>query len=61
MWPLYWADKFTALGVAKVALGVPPWLIAIYLSWLILSKAPPPVKAAEEPQTKAEPEAEQNS
>ncbi|MCF2526358.1 DUF3159 domain-containing protein [Yinghuangia soli] len=42
--PLYLADKVTWLGAAKVALGVPPWLVAIYLTWLIMSKAPPPVK-----------------
>lgn len=46
--PLYWAHKVTWLGVAKIALGVPPWLVAIYLSWLILSKAPPPIKVAQE-------------
>ncbi|HSA49873.1 MAG TPA: DUF3159 domain-containing protein [Yinghuangia sp.] len=43
--PLYLADKVTWLGAAKVALGVPPWLVAIYLTWLIMSKAPPPTKA----------------
>lgn len=42
--PLYLADKVTWLGAAKVALGVPPWLVAIYLTWVIMSKAPPPVK-----------------
>jgi hypothetical protein len=48
LFPLYWADKVTWLGVAKIGLGVPPWLVAIYLSWLILSKAPPPIKVAVE-------------
>ena len=48
LFPLYWANKVTWLGVAKIGLGVPPWLIAIYLSWLILSKAPPPIKVAVE-------------
>ncbi|UGQ13848.1 DUF3159 domain-containing protein [Yinghuangia sp. ASG 101] len=43
--PLYLADEVTWLGAAKVALGVPPWLVAIYLTWLIMSKAPPPTKA----------------
>ncbi|MDI2128724.1 DUF3159 domain-containing protein [Yinghuangia seranimata] len=46
--PLYLADQVTWLGVAKVALGVPPWLVAIYLTWLIMSKAPPPVKVTDE-------------
>lgn len=44
LFPLYWAHNVTWLGVAKIGLGVPPWLIAIYLSWLILSKAPAPIK-----------------
>jgi hypothetical protein len=48
LFPLYWANKVTWLGVAKIGLGVPPWLIAIYLSWLILSKAPPPIKVVQE-------------
>jgi hypothetical protein len=46
LFPLYFAGNVTWLGVAKIALGVPPWLVAIYLSWLILSKAPPPIKVA---------------
>jgi hypothetical protein len=56
LFPLYWAGKVTWLGVAKIGLGVPPWLVAIYLSWLILSKAPPPIKVAleQEEQEKAE-------
>lgn len=48
LFPLYWAGNVTWLGVAKIGLGVPPWLVAIYLSWLILSKAPPPIKVAVE-------------
>ena len=48
LFPLYWAGNVTWLGVAKIGLGVPPWLVAIYLSWLILSKAPPPIKVAQE-------------
>lgn len=53
LFPLYWSGNVTALGVGKVALGVPPWLVAIYLSWLILSKAPPPIKAYEEAEEEA--------
>jgi hypothetical protein len=48
LFPLYWAGQVTWLGVAKIALGVPPWLVAIYLSWLILSKAPAPIKVTTE-------------
>jgi hypothetical protein len=57
LFPLYWADKVTWLGVAKIGLGVPPWLVAIYLSWLILSKAPPPIKVLQdEEQDEEQPE-----
>lgn len=48
LFPLYWAGNVTALGIAKIALGVPPWLVAIYLSWLILSRAPAPIKVQQE-------------
>lgn len=47
LFPLYWAGSVTWLGAAKVGLGVPLWLVAIYLTWLVLSKAPPPIKVAE--------------
>ena len=55
LFPLYWAGNVTWLGVAKIGLGVPPWLVAIYLSWLILSKAPAPIKVAVEEEEKEEP------
>ncbi|MFE2868548.1 DUF3159 domain-containing protein [Embleya sp. NPDC059259] len=42
--PIYWTGNVTALGIAKVALGVPPFLVVCYITWLIMSKAPPPVK-----------------
>lgn len=60
LFPLYWAGNVTALGIAKIALGVPPWLVAIYLSWLILSRAPAPIKVLEE-QEAAEREAEEQA
>ncbi|MHA6763322.1 DUF3159 domain-containing protein [Streptacidiphilus sp. PAMC 29251] len=56
LFPLYWANKVTWLGVAKIGLGVPPWLIAIYLSWLILSKAPPPIKVLQDEESAEEQE-----
>ncbi|MEY9837937.1 DUF3159 domain-containing protein [Streptacidiphilus sp. EB103A] len=56
LFPLYWAGNVTWLGVAKIGLGVPPWLVAIYLSWLILSKAPPPIKVAVEEEKEPAPD-----
>ncbi len=43
--PLYVADAVAALGVARVAMGVPLFALAIYLSWLLI-RTPPPVTAA---------------
>lgn len=43
--PLYFADAVAALGVARVAMGVPLFALAIYLSWLLI-RTPPPVTAA---------------
>jgi Protein of unknown function (DUF3159) len=34
--PLYLADALTALGVARIAMGVPLFAVGIWLSWLIL-------------------------
>ncbi|MYW02045.1 DUF3159 domain-containing protein [Streptomyces sp. SID3343] len=45
--PIWMTGNVTALGAAKVALGVPPFLVVCYITWLIMSKAPPPVKVAD--------------
>ena len=34
--PLYLADAVTALGVARIAMGIPLFAVGIWLSWLIL-------------------------
>jgi len=34
--PLYFADALTALGVARIAMGLPLFAVGIWLSWLIL-------------------------
>jgi hypothetical protein len=41
--PLYWWGDVTQLGWVRVALGVPPFLLAVYLTWIFLAKAPPPI------------------
>jgi hypothetical protein len=43
LFPLYWWGNATQLGWVKVALGIPPFLLAVYLTWIILVKAPPPI------------------
>ena len=39
--PLYFADALTALGVARIAMGVPLFAVGIWLSWLILRPREP--------------------
>jgi hypothetical protein len=43
--PLYLTSHVTALGIVHALLGWPLWAVGIYLTWRILRKAPPPVKA----------------
>ncbi len=44
--PLYLAGAPTALGVARIAMGVPLFAVGIWLSWLILRPREAPVAAA---------------
>jgi hypothetical protein len=63
LFPLYWWGNATQLGWVKVALGIPPFLLSVYLTWIFLVKAPPPIdviaemeaeeKAKEEAKAKA--------
>ncbi|MFG2824223.1 DUF3159 domain-containing protein [Kitasatospora sp. NPDC048365] len=45
LFPLYFTHNVNLLGWLKVALGIPPMLLAMYVTWQILLKAPPPIKA----------------
>ncbi|MGW0732669.1 DUF3159 domain-containing protein [Streptomyces sp. NPDC002851] len=43
LFPLYlWADT-TQLGWVLVALKIPPFLLAVWLTWIFLAKAPAPI------------------
>lgn len=59
LFPLYlWADT-TQLGWVLVALKIPPFLLAVWLTWVFLAKAPPPIDVfaeleAQEEREKAE-------
>ncbi|WP_018384439.1 DUF3159 domain-containing protein [Wenjunlia vitaminophila] len=44
LFPVYFTDNVTLLGWLKVALGIPVYLLALYVTWRILAKAPPPIK-----------------
>ncbi|GHC53475.1 DUF3159 domain-containing protein [Streptomyces cinnamoneus] len=63
LFPLYWWGDATQLGWVKVALGIPPMLLSVYLTWIFLSKAPPPIDvfAEMEAAEQAEREAKANA
>ncbi|MGH3309306.1 MAG: DUF3159 domain-containing protein [Streptomyces sp.] len=48
LFPLYlWADT-TQFGWVTMALKIPPFLLAVYLTWIFLAKAPPPINVIAE-------------
>jgi hypothetical protein len=40
-YPLYRTGAVTELGIARVAMGLPMFALAAYLSWRILRRVPP--------------------
>ncbi|MDI3402443.1 DUF3159 domain-containing protein [Streptomyces cavernicola] len=65
LFPLYWWADTTQLGWVLVALKIPPFLLAVWLTWVFLAKAPAPIdvfaemeaeEKAEEERKKAEEE-----
>ncbi|ANH93925.1 hypothetical protein A8713_24415 [Streptomyces sp. SAT1] len=59
LFPLYWWADTTQLGWILVALKIPPFLLAVWLTWVFLAKAPAPIDVfaemeAEEQAEKAE-------
>ncbi|MDT3395966.1 DUF3159 domain-containing protein [Streptomyces sp. B1866] len=48
LFPLYWWGDATQLGWMRIALGVPPFLLCVYLTWILLAKAPPPIDVVAE-------------
>ncbi|MGW7489580.1 DUF3159 domain-containing protein [Streptomyces sp. NPDC054786] len=61
LFPLYWWADTTQLGWVLIALKIPPFLLAVYLTWIFLAKAPAPIDvfAEMEAKEKAEKEAEE--
>ncbi|MGW2647396.1 DUF3159 domain-containing protein [Streptomyces sp. NPDC001393] len=58
LFPLYWWSDTTKLGWVLVALKIPPFLLAVWLTWIFLAKAPAPIDvfAEMEAEEKAEKE-----
>ncbi|MFE5741199.1 DUF3159 domain-containing protein [Streptomyces celluloflavus] len=43
LFPLYWWAETAQLGWVLIVLKIPPFLLAVYLTWVFLAKAPPPI------------------
>ncbi|WP_411145027.1 DUF3159 domain-containing protein [Streptomyces sp. x-80] len=43
LFPLYWWADTAQLGWVLIVLKIPPFLLAVYLTWVFLAKAPPPI------------------
>jgi hypothetical protein len=62
LFPLYWWADMTQFGWVLITLKIPPFLLAVYLTWVFLAKAPAPIDVfaemeAQEQAEKAEKEA----
>lgn len=60
LFPMYWWADTTKFGWVLIALKIPPFLLAVWLTWVFLAKAPAPIDvfAEMEAQEKAEKEAQ---
>ncbi|MFD3454438.1 DUF3159 domain-containing protein [Streptomyces sp. NPDC058691] len=61
LFPLYFWGNATQLGWVKVALGIPPFLLAVYLTWIFLAKAPPPIDVIAEMEAEEAKEAKERA
>nr|WP_237548104.1 DUF3159 domain-containing protein [Streptomyces sp. SID5473] len=61
LFPLYWWADTTELGWVLVALKIPPFLLAVYLTWVFLAKAPPPIDVFAEMEAEERAEAERKA
>ncbi|CAM5542439.1 membrane protein [Streptomyces spiroverticillatus] len=43
LFPLYWWADTTKFGWVAIALKIPPFLLAVWLTWIFLAKAPAPI------------------
>ena len=45
--PLYLSDSLLALGIAKTAMGLPIFVVAIWLTYLVIRESPDPREGEE--------------
>jgi hypothetical protein len=61
LFPLYkWGDT-TSLGWILIALKIPPFLLAVYLTWVFLAKAPAPIDVFAEMEAEEQAEKEREA
>ncbi|KIF77160.1 membrane protein [Streptomyces sp. 150FB] len=61
LFPLYeWGDT-TSLGWILIALKIPPFLLAVYLTWVFLAKAPAPIDVFAEMEAEEQAEKERKA
>ncbi|MBO8190262.1 DUF3159 domain-containing protein [Streptomyces oryzae] len=54
LFPLYFWGDTTQFGWVTVILKIPPFLLAVYLTWIFLAKAPPPINVIAEMEAEEE-------
>lgn len=58
LFPLYWWADTTQFGWVTMALKIPPFLLAVYLTWIFLAKAPAPINVIAEMEAEEQAEEE---
>jgi hypothetical protein len=58
LFPLYFWGDTTRFGWVTVALKIPPFLLAVYLTWIFLAKAPAPINVIAEMEAEEQAEEE---
>jgi hypothetical protein len=61
LFPLYWWADTTKFGWVVVALKIPPFLLAVWLTWVFLAKAPAPIDVFAEMEAEEQAEKERKA
>lgn len=61
LFPLYWWADTTEFGWVLIALKIPPFLLAVYLTWVFLAKAPAPIDVFAEMEAEEQAEKERKT
>jgi hypothetical protein len=61
LFPLYWWANTAQLGWVLIALKIPPFLLAVWLTWVFLAKAPAPIDVFAEMEAEEQAEKERKA